>query len=62
MFTQGRVGIKIQCQPYPTFQTNRVDDDEFWNTATVRHFTPSLEKIYRNRIPENFLLTEILDI
>ena len=27
-----------------------------------RHFTPLLQKIYRNQIPENFLLTEISDI
>ena len=39
-----------------------VHSDEFWNTATLTYFTPLLQKIYRNRIPENFLLTEILDI
>ena len=39
--------------------TMSVKSDEFWNTATLRHFRPLLQKIYRNRIPENFLLTEI---
>ena len=41
---------------------NAVSSDKFGDSGEYRHFTPLLQKIYRNRIPENFPLTEILDI
>ena len=38
------------------------DVNATFDTATLTHFTPLLQKISRYQIPENFLLTEILDI
>ena len=45
--------------PAPTFLIH--NRDENLDTVDLRHFTKLLQKIYRNRISEKFLLTEILD-
>ena len=54
----------LNLNPNPTLQhaifTNfRI---EIMESTTLRHYKPLLQKIYRNRIPEKFLITEILDI
>ena len=54
--------LKVNANPTLQLDVIELNRNKFWNTATLRQFTPLLQKIYRNRIPENFLLTEILDI
>ena len=56
---------RLNFNPDPTLREHAIVSAIEYNiltTATLRHFRPLLQKIYRNRIPENFLLTEIMDI
>ena len=53
----------FKFKPYPTLiHLTNAGGVEIVESATLRHLTPLLQKIYRNRIPEKFLLTKILDI